>query len=213
MKTSLKTLFASALTALFLISSAFAAVAAGKGPNPPLIAQLIAYNKVIVSGNVKLTLIQSGRQHVVMYEEYNKATTTVAQKGDKLYISSTEKQPVNIVVYIKDLQRIDACDKASVTTRGKFSSPVLQVFLKDGATAFVNGDTESLYTVIKDNSELRLKGSSKDHILVKGKVAKLNVNSFAALKTTTTSVDGQALPDDYSIVFPRDTVVANKRVK
>lgn len=213
MKTSLKTLFASALTALFLTSSAFAASAAGKGPNPPVISQLIAYNKVIVSGNVNLILVQSKRQHVVMYEEYSKETTAVVQKRDKLYISSTEKQPVNIVVYIKDLQRIDACDKATVTTRGKFSSPVLQVFLKDGATAFVNGDTESLYTVIKDNSELRLKGSSKDHILVKGKVAKLNVNSFAALKTTATSVDGRALPADYSIILPRDTAVAKNRVK
>lgn len=213
MKTSLKTLFASTLTALFLTSSAFAAVDAGQGLNPPIISRLIDYNKVIVSGNVKVVLIQSKRQHVVMYEDYNKETTTVVQKGDKLYISSTEKQPVNIVVYIKELQRIDACNKASVSTSGKFSSAALQVFLKDGATAFVNGDTESLYTVIKDNSELRLKGSSKDHILVKGKVAKLNVHSFAALKTTATSVDGQALSANYSIILHKDTVVAENRYR
>lgn len=213
MKTSLKTLFASALTGVLLVSSAFTSVAVGKNPGSPIISPLIDYNKVIISGNVKVVLIQSKIQRVVMYEDHNKETTAVVQKGNNLYISSTERQPVNIVVYIKDLHRIDACNKASVTTRGKFTSQALQVFLKDGATAFINGDTESLYTVIKDNSELRLRGSSKDHVLVKGKSAKLNVSSFAALKTTATSLDGQALPADYSIILPKDTVVAENRIR
>ncbi len=213
MKTSLKMLFASALTGLFLAAAAFTAVAGDKGPDSPKKTQLIAYNKVVVSGNVRLILIQSKRQHVMMYEDYSKETTVVVQKKDKLYISSTENQPVNIVVYIKDLQRIDASDHASVTTRGKFSSPVLQVFLRDKATAFVSGDTESLYTVIKDHSELRLKGSSKDHVLVKAKGAKLNINSFAALKTTATSVDGRVLPANYSIMLPKDTAVAENSIR
>ena len=213
MKTFLKTLFASALTGLLLASSAFTSLAAGKGSNPPIMSRLIDYNKVIVSGNVSVTVIQSKRPHVEMHEDYDKETTTVVQKGDKLYIRSTERQPVDIVVYIKDLQRIDACNNASVTTQGKFSCFALQVFLKDGATAFVNGNTESLYTVIKDNSKLRLKGFCKDHILVKGEVAKLNVTGFAALKTTATSVDGQALSTNYSIVLPKDTVVAGNRFK
>lgn len=196
-----------------MASSAYTSVAAGKRPDSAMISPLIDYNKVIVSGNVKVVLIQSKIQRVLMYEDHNKETTAIVQKGNSLYISSTEKQPVNIVVYIKDLHRIDACNKASVSTRGKFTSRALQVFLKDGATAFVNGDTESLYTVIKDHSELRLRGSSKDQLLVKGKVAKLKADSFAASKTTAMSVDGQVLSANYSIILPKDTVVAENKVK
>lgn len=210
MKTLAKTFFASALTLIVLASSAFSSSAVDKTISP---AVSVDFNKVIVTGNARVVLIQSDKPHVMMPENYNKEATTIVQKADKLYITSTEKEMIDIVVYVKDLQRIDACQKAIVNTKGKFTSKVLQVFLKDKASAYVNGDITSLYTVIKDNSSLRLKGSSKDHTVAKGKVAKLKADQFAALKTTITSEDGQVLATDHSIEISRDTVLADIKTK
>ncbi|MNR57382.1 hypothetical protein D3C85_1781500 [compost metagenome] len=88
----------------------------------------------------------------------------------------------------------------------------MQVFLKDNAKAYVNGDISSLYTVVDDRAMLRLKGSSKDHTLVKSKVAQLKMDQFVALKTTSTSLDDVALAG-YSITIPKDTVIAENIMK
>nr|WP_121270187.1 DUF2807 domain-containing protein [Pedobacter schmidteae] len=211
MKTLVKTLFASALTMLVLATSAFTSLAANKGFELSVVSPLIDFNKVIITGNVNVELVQSTRQHVVVYDNYNKSTTSVLQKGDKLFINSNEDSPITIVVYMKDLQRIDACNKVSVTTRGKFAVQALQVFLKDQASAYVNGNMGTLYTVIKDKSVLKLKGASKGHVSVKGSIAKLKTEDFMALKTASFDTEALALNDRQEL--PRDTVIAERSVR
>ena len=213
MKTSLKTLLASALTAVVLSSSAFTSIAADKGRHTFAVSADIDFNKVVITGNVNVELVQADKQRVVIYENYNKATTIIKQKGSKLFINSNEPEPVNIVVYVKDLQRIDASNTVSVLTRGRFSSSVLQVFLKDKAKAFVNAETGSLYTMVKDHSELKLRGSSKDHVSVKGKVAKLKTEQFAALKTTNGLVEEDILVQEYALDALRDTIIAERMIR
>lgn len=207
MKTSVKTLFASALTVIVLSTSAFTSVAANQSENFSELSTTIDFNKVVITGNVNVELIQSEKQRVVIYEAYNKNLTTVTQKGDKLFINSKEDEPIHITVYVKDLQRIDASNRVSVTTRGRFASNVLQVFLQDNAKAYVSGDIGSLYTLVKDRSELKLKGTSKDHVSVKSKVAKLNTVQFASLKTTGT-VDGEESVQEYALTVTKDSVIA-----
>jgi hypothetical protein len=207
MKTSVKTLFASALTVIVLSTSAFTSVAANQSENFSELSTTIDFNKVVITGNVNVELIQSEKQRVVIYEAYNKNLTTVTQKGDKLFINSKEDEPIHITVYVKDLQRIDASNRVSVITRGRFASNVLQVFLQDNAKAYVSGDIGSLYTLVKDRSELKLKGTSKDHVSVKSKVAKLNTVQFASLKTTGT-VDGEESVQEYALTVTKDSVIA-----
>lgn len=207
MKTSVKTLFASALTAIVLSTSAFTSVAAVQSDSFSEFSTTIDFNKVVITGNVNVELVQSEKQRVVIYETYNKNLTTVTQKGDKLFINSKEDEPIHITVYVKDLQRIDASNRVSVITRGRFASNVLQVFLQDKAKAYVSGDIGSLYTLVKDRSELKLKGTSKDHVSVKSKVAKLNTVQFASLKTTGT-IDGEESVQEYALTVTKDSVIA-----
>lgn len=189
MKTSAKTLFASVVTAIVLSTSALSSNAAEMVKNPIAFSSKIDFNKVVVKGNVHVELIQADRQHVMVYEEYNKNATTIEQKGDKLFITSEESQPITIVVYVKDLQRIDVSNTATVITKGKFSAPVLQVFLKDQASADVNAVIGSLYTYTIDKSALKLRGTSTDHVLVKGKVARVKMDDFASANTRTQDLD------------------------
>jgi hypothetical protein len=179
MKTAIKTLFASALTAIVLTSSAFTTFA--KDTNPVSASANVKFNKVVVTGNAKVVLVQANSESISTNEELT-ANTTVQQKGYTLYINSTEQSPATIYISVKDLQRIDAANTAEVKTRGNFDLAVLQIFLKDGAKANVNAKVGSLYTDMKDQSDLKLSGSSAEHNLVRNDVSKLNLNDFVIAK-------------------------------
>lgn len=210
MKTSTKTVFASVLTAIVLSTSALTSNAASPVTNLAAISSNIDFNKVVVKGNVHVELVQADKQRVIIYEEFNKNLTTVVQKGDKLFINSNEDQPITIVVYVKNLQRIDASNTATVITKGKFSAEALQVFLKDNARADVNATASSLYTYVIDNSALKLRGTSTDHLSVKGKVAKLKMEEFAAVNTTTKALDEEST---VTAAKSNDTLFAGNKVK
>lgn len=210
MKTSTKTVFASVLTAIVLSTSALTSNAASPVTNLSTISSSIDFNKVVVKGNVHVELVQADKQRVIIYEEFNKDLTTVVQKGDKLFINSNEDQPITIVVYVKNLQRIDASNTATVITKGKFSAEALQVFLKDNARADVNATASSLYTYVVDNSALKLRGTSTDHLSVKGKVAKLRMEEFAAVNTTTKALDEELTVNAAKV---NDTLFAGNKAR
>ncbi|MDR6783728.1 GIN domain-containing protein [Pedobacter africanus] len=205
----MKTLFASALAVIILPGLAFAVHKA------PAVMDIykIDFTKIVIRGNARVELIQSNTQNVVTYEDASSSHTSITQKGDKLLINSDGVEPANIVVYVRNLQRIDAANTVVVSTRGKFSLAVLQVFLKDSAIAYVNAETESLYTVIKDRSDLKLKGSSADHTLAISKIAKLDIDQFTALKLTAATLDGRILAGNYRYSNALDTAFAGSRIR
>jgi len=184
MKTSFKSLLALTLTALVLSSSALSsfAVAADKAPMG-ILTPASPFNKIVVSGNVKLTLLQRSRQEVNVSHEFDQSKTSFKQKGYTLYINNTGSETVYVTVSLSDLQRIDASKGARVATAGNFKMDVLQVFLQDEATASVKGKINSLYTVTKDHSDLKLAGTANEHIIVKNRNSILDTEKFAALKT------------------------------
>ncbi|WP_316752412.1 GIN domain-containing protein [Pedobacter gandavensis] len=178
MKTSIKTLIATTLTAIVLTSSAFNTMAKEKSPTHN--SSTVKFNKVVVTGNANVVLIQGNSESIQSYDEIKSNTTSVQQKGYTLYINSTDKS--TIYVHVKDLQRIDAAQTSTVKTRGSFDLAVLQIFLKDSARANVNATIGSLYTDINGASDLKLSGSSNEHNLVKNDVAILNLTGFVIAK-------------------------------
>ncbi|WP_158799267.1 GIN domain-containing protein [Pedobacter sp. L105] len=164
------------LASLFSINASAATVTLEKG------ALTTDIKKVVVTGNTKVILIQAAAESVNVDEaDLNKVS--VKQLGNTLTISSAEKNPVTVVVYVKDIYRIDASGKSSVNTAGKFAVKALQVMLKGDASARVKVKTESLYTVINDHANLQLIGTSDNHISKISGLAKMDTNKFAALKT------------------------------
>lgn len=178
MKTSIKTLFASALTAIILTSSAFTTFAKEKTPASK--SNTLKFNKVVVTGNANVILIQGSTERINSYDEIQDNNTSIQQKGYTLYINSTDKS--TIYVHVKDLQRIDAAETATIRTRGTFDLAVLQIFLKDSAKANVNATIGSLYTEMTGKSDLKLSGSSTEHHLVRNDVSKLNQTDFVIAK-------------------------------
>lgn len=188
MKTAVKSLIALTLTAIVLSTSALTNVSMA-ATTPTSISPEKPFNKIDVSGNVKVTLIQSKTERVEVKNEVEGTEVSFNQKGYTLIISSNAKETLDVVVYVKDLQRIVASNGAKVSTLGKFDLNVLQVFLNDDAKATFKGNIKSLYTVTNGNSDLKLRGTADEHILVKNKMSVLNTTDFAALKTESTFLD------------------------
>lgn len=189
MKTSVKSLLALTMTAIVLSTSAWTSAAFAIEKNrssSSAAAAKMKFNKIVVSGNVRVTVVHGNGSQVSAYDGFDAAQTSIVQKGYTLYINSTEAETVNVTIRVNDLQRIDASNGAIVKTAGHFDLPVLQVFLKDDAKVNVKAKIGSLYTVIKDQSDLKLSGSTSEHILVRNQSAKLDTLKFAALKTKTT---------------------------
>jgi hypothetical protein len=182
MKTSIKTLATSVFAAIVLTSSIFATNVVANEKQPVKISAPKGITKVVVSGNVEVTLIQNGTEGV-SYNDDNTGKVKVMQDGYDLKISSEDKSLAKITVYVKNIYRIQASDDVVVKTEGKLDVKNLQVFLKGNAVAEINSHTESLYTIIEGNSDLKLSGTTQNHSLVMGRTQKLDLDRFSASKT------------------------------
>ncbi|RNL56532.1 GIN domain-containing protein [Pedobacter jejuensis] len=188
MKTSIKTLIATSLTAIVLTTTTFATSVMAAEKYPVSSESSTSYRRIIVKGNVEVTLVQRQNEGI-NYADDNLGNAKITQEGNILKISSNDKEVSKLTVYVNDLYRIEASENAVVKTNGKLKARFLQIFLKDNAFAQINSSTEGLYTVIKDNADLKLSGATDNHTLVMGNTPKLTIDKFAALKTNISSVE------------------------
>lgn len=186
MKTLFSTSAKSLMAALVLSASIFSSNVMAGEKQPVKMSAPKNFDKVVVNGNVEVTLIQSGTEGV-SYTDDNTGNVKVIQDGSALKITSTNNSPAKITVYVKNIYRVQASDDAVVKTEGKLNVKYLQVFLTGNAVAKINSKTESLYTVMEGNADLKLSGATQNHNLVMGSTPKLNLDKFAASKTEMTS--------------------------
>jgi len=198
MKTSIKTLIATSLTAIVLSTAVFSTTVSA-AVNPLAISAVKTFKKISVIGNVEVTLIQRTATGVA-YTDENVGTAKIMQEGDILRITATHGSTAKIIVYVDDIYRIEASGNAVVKTEGKLTSKYLQIFLKGNAHAEINTTTEGLYTVIQDDADLKLSGSTDNHTLVMGNTQKLTIEKFAALKTNISSVEFTAVDKEIASI-------------
>lgn len=177
MKTLTKTLLSTMLVLFVLTAIATTTLASS-----------FSFNKIKITGKVKIELVQGEREKIEVYGDYSSKNTSIKRQGYTLIVKSSEYQPVTIRISVADLQRIDASGDVVVETIGKFNLKYLQIFLKDNAKANVKATTESMYTFIKDRSDLKLSGATLDYTSVRDSVSKLTLEHFVAVKTTNNSV-------------------------
>ncbi|WP_133575785.1 GIN domain-containing protein [Pedobacter metabolipauper] len=179
MKTLTKTFFSLVLIAGVMVSATVPALAVDNNKDATsAITAGLPFNKILVSGNVKVVLVQSTTPGVEVDTHFNPEKTRIQKKGLILMISSTEVDQVMVTVSVNDLQRIDASENSAVVTSGRFNVKYLQIFLKDYATANVNAVTGSLYTIIKGNASLKLSGAADQHTLIAKESANADLGRF-----------------------------------
>lgn len=200
MKTSIKTLIATTLSAIVLSTAVFSTSVSASETHPLKVSAVNGFKKVSVKGNVEVILIQRANSGVA-YAEDNTGTAKILQSGDMLRITSTDGTFAKLIVYVTDIYRIEATDNAVVKTEGKLNSLYLQIFLKGNAHAEINTISKGLYTVIQDDADLKLSGSTDTHTLVMGNTQKLTIDKFAALKTNIKSTEITATGKEIAAVY------------
>jgi len=188
MKTSIKTLIAVSLSAITLTTATFSTSALAAEKKPTTISAPNNFKRISIKGNVEVKIVQRKNESVA-YAEDNLGKAKITQEGDLLRITSLDKEVSKIIIYVSDIYRIEAADNAVLKTEGKVKVKFLQVFLKGNAHAEINSNTEGLYTVIKDNADLKLSGATDNHTVVMGDTQRLTMDRFAALKTNISSAE------------------------
>ncbi len=186
MKTSIKTTLATALALLFFVATASATFAETLPADSTIPASKMNVNMVVVTGDIDIYLIHSDIEDIkIVSNSTRDADVSVKKRGAKLMIKGSNTERVTMYVYLKNLVRIDASNTAYVKTQGNFKLPALQIFLKDAAKANVDIETGSLYSVVRDHAELKLKGVTGNHELMKSAYANLKTENFEAASVTT----------------------------
>ena len=185
MKNLAKTVFAMALTAVVMTSTMATTFAAAPVVTTLETPSLTSFNKIWVSGNVKIVLTQGDQQSVVAVNNYDSTKTSVLSNGQTLYINSMESGQVTLNITVKDLQRVEAYGQSLVVTNNNFDVKNLQLFLSQSATAKIKTTAESLYTVLKDDAVLKLNGTATQSTLIASNTKNLKVADFASLKSTS----------------------------
>ena len=186
MKTSIKSLIALTITAIVLTSSTLSVKAAD--PNQvTVLAQVKKVNKINVSGNVDLILVQSADESVKVYDSYFSKNALVQEKDGELRISSFNSEPLTVVVYVSNLSAITASDNSTIKTFGKFNALSLDVTLKDKASAVLNTNTINLYANLNGQSSLSLTGTTSEYNALMGNVATVSMAQFTASTTNIQS--------------------------
>lgn len=187
MKTSIKSLFTTSLIALTISTSTIYAADRKKAAKENTVAatavNISSINKLSVSGNVEVTLVQNAKSKTLFTNEGDEHVT-VKKVGNALYINSDSRSRAGkVTVYVDDIYRIEAADNAYIVTEKPLNLKNLQVFTKDFATVSLNSKTGALFTKIADNSSLDLKGSTDSYIIEMDKSAKFNLDNFKSAKT------------------------------
>ncbi|MCX2493477.1 DUF2807 domain-containing protein [Pedobacter sp. PF22-3] len=185
MKTLTKTLFAVALTAVVFTSSAMATFAAEPVKAETKTSSLSTFNRIWVSGNVKLILTQGEKQTVAGASNYDAAKTSVTTDGKTLFINSMESSQVTLNITVKDLERIEAYGQSVVVTSNNLDVKNLQLFLSQSATAKIKTTASSLYTVVKEDAVLKLNGTADESTMIVSNMKNVKLADFASLKSSS----------------------------
>lgn len=188
MKTSLKTLFAVILGCV-MIANAGTVHATETNKNFTTISSVKNIAKIVVRGNVKLILIQASKESVNVYDNYYGKNALVQQQGNTLRISSFEKTPLSVVVFVNNLDAISASDESTVKTVGKFHLLNLDVNLQDQASADIDANMVRLSTSVKDKADLKLCGSADSHTVVMSDFGSLNMDQFVSNDTSISTAN------------------------
>ena len=185
MKTLAKTIFAVALTAVVFTSSAMVTFAAEPVKTETKTSSLSTFNRIWVSGNVKIVLTQGDKQNVAGASNYDAAKTSVTTDGKTLFINSMESSQVTLNITVKDLERIEAYGQSVVVTSNNFDVKNLQLFLSQSATAKIKTTASSLYTVVKEDAVLKLNGTAGESTMIVSNMKNVKLADFASLKSSS----------------------------
>ena len=163
MKTTIKNFIAAGITATVLLGTTVAAKADIAPAKSTMLSSIKNINKIDISGNVELILIQDSEESVEVYNDYYANNALVQHENGALRISSFGTEKLTVVAHVKNLSAISAADQSTVKTYGKFDLLNLSIALKGQAKAAIDVNAVSVTTDISGNAKLNLSGSTEEN--------------------------------------------------
>ena len=203
MKTLTKTLFAVALTAVVFTSSAMSTFATEPVKAETKTSSLSTFNRIWVSGNVKLILTQGNQQNVAGDSNYDAEKTSVTTDGKTLFIHSLETSQVTLTITVKDLERIEAYGQSVVVTSNNFDVKNLQLFLSQNATAKIKTTAGSLYTILKEDAVLKLNGTAGQSTMIASNSKNIKLADFVSLKSESYASEAMMKAEQNAMVLAK----------
>jgi len=203
MKTLAKTLFAAALTTILFTSSAMATFVTEPVKAEIKTSSLATFNRIWVSGNVKLILTQGDKQNVAGTSNYDAEKTSVRTDGKTLFINSMETNQVTLNITVKDLERIEAYGQSVVVTSNNFDVKNLQLFLSQSATAKIKTTAGSLYTIVQEDAVLKLNGTADQSTMIASNMKNVKLADFASLKSETYASEAMMKAEQNAMVLAK----------
>jgi len=190
MKTSIKTIFATGLIALAISSSTVSAnEKVGTTTISSNAVNVSTIQRVIISGDVEVTIAQNAKSKVLFTNDGD-VEVSVKKVGNSLYVNSKgATKGGKITVYVADIYRLVASGNAVVQTKDALTLKYLQVYLNDHAKLELNSKTEGLYTSIKSDAQLTLKGMTDAYNIEMDKTARITLDRFVSKKTDMSATD------------------------
>ncbi len=185
MKIAIKNLLVTVLGVTVMTSAAFATptnelVTATKANKMTILKETKNITKILATGNVEVFVMQAPVESISVFDSYYSKNALVQQKDGVLRISSFEKEPLTVTVYVRNLSAIEATDNAVVKTYGKVNFLSLDLILSNNAKAEINANTVNLFSTVKDNASLKLSGSTTEHFAMVGADAEMSTRNFIA---------------------------------
>jgi len=142
-----------------------------------------APKKLIISGNVEVTLVQD-YESKKLYTNEGTAKARIYSTDDAIYVSTKKNsETAKITLYVSNIYRVDVSGNAVVNTKNTLNTQHLQIILQDDAKADISSKTESLYTKLSNETALKLNGSTQLLAISTNELATLNTKNFRAAKT------------------------------
>jgi hypothetical protein len=176
----MKTLFKTFVAAGIVLGTTLVSLNASAKPenNVTLVKEIKSFNKISVAGNVQVYLVQNVENSVKVYDNYYANNALVQEQNGELRISSFDKEPLTVVVNAREINEINASDRAQIITSGKFNTISLAINLKDQAQAQINTETLDLFANLSDNAQLNLSGSASEYNAIMGESASIKANNM-----------------------------------
>ncbi len=179
------------LVALFSLGLTYQASALDTqtAPAVTILNEIKNIQKLEVSGNVEIFLVQSSEEKVKVYDNYYSKNALVQNQDGVLRVSSFEKEPLKVAVYVRNLSNIQLNDQAKLTTFGKVSFLSLTIQLSGSSKADLLANTVQLTSIVRDSANLNLAGQSSEFKASLGTIAQLNMNNFQAETLAINSIN------------------------
>ena len=162
MKNAIKNIITASLAAAVVLGSSIAAKAADGENNTAIISSVKKINKIAVSGNVEVILIQDIADQVKVYNDYYANNALIQEKDGLLRISSYNRDKLIVEIHVKNLSAIELEDKSTVKTYGSFYLLGLDIALRDQAKADMKINTTQLTVNVGDEAQLSLAGTAEE---------------------------------------------------